>query len=63
MVLGVSTDRNKVFHGREQDSAGWEGVPMYDRSGEEVVFIIVGRGWDLFVCQRVDEFRLPSIWY
>ena len=31
-------------HGREQDSAGWEGVPMYDWSGEEAVFIIVGRG-------------------
>ena len=36
---------------------------MYDCSGEEAVLIIVGRGWDLFVCQRVDEYRLPSIWY
>ena len=53
----------KLCHGREQDSAGWVGVPMYDCSGEEAVVIIIGRGWDLFICQRVDEFRLPSIWY
>ena len=31
--------------------------------GEEAVFIIVGRDGDLFVCQRLDEFRLSSIWY
>ena len=31
---------------------------MYDYSGEKAVFIIVGRGWDLFVCQMVGEFRL-----
>ena len=36
---------------------------MYDCSGEDSIFIKVGRGGDLFVCQRVDEFRLPSIWY
>ena len=53
----------KLCLGREQDSAGWEGVPMNDCSGEEAVFIIVGIGGDLFVCQRLDEFRLPSIWY
>ena len=35
----------------------------YDCTGEEAVFVLVGRGWDLFVCQRVDGFRLPSIWY
>ena len=59
----LANSMTKLCHCREQDSAGWEGVPMYDCLGEEAVFIIVGRGWDLFVCQRVDEFRLPSIWY
>ena len=53
----------KMCHGREQDSAGWDLVPMYDCSGEEAAFIIISRGGDLFVCQRVDQFRLPSIWY
>ena len=48
----------KLWHGREQDSAGWEGISIYDCSGEEAVFIIVGRGGDLLVCQRVDEFSL-----
>ena len=33
----------KLCHGREQDSTDWEGVPMYDCSEEEAVFIIVGR--------------------
>ena len=42
---------------------GGGGISMYNCLGEEAVFIIVGRGWDLFICQRVDEFRLPLIWY
>ena len=46
----------KLCHGREQDSAGWEGIPKYDCWREGAVFIIVGRGGDLFICQRVDEF-------
>ena len=29
---------------------------MYDCLGEEAVFIIVDRGGDLFIRQRVDEF-------
>ena len=50
------------------NSAGWGRKTVqigraFQCSGEEALFIIVGRGWDLFVCQRVDEFRLPSIWY
>ena len=39
----------KLCHGRKQDSAGWEGIPVYDCFREEVVFIIVGRGGDLLV--------------
>ena len=53
----------KLCHSREQDSAGWEGIPMYNCSGDEIVYIIVYRGGVLFICQRVGEFRLPSIWY
>ena len=34
----------KLCHGRKQDSAGWEGIPVHDWSREEAVFIIVGRG-------------------
>ena len=59
----LSNSKTKLYHGREQDSANWEGVPMHDCLGEEAAFIIVGRGGDLFVCQRVEAFRLPSIWY
>ena len=59
----LANSMTKLCHAREQDSAGWEGVPMYYCLGEEAVFILDGRGVDLFVCQRVDEFRLPSIWY
>ena len=34
----------KLCHGRKQESAGWEGISVYDCSREEEVFIIVGRG-------------------
>ena len=50
----LANSMTKLYHGREQDSAGWKGVQMYDCLGEEAVFIIVGRGGELFVCQRVD---------
>ena len=53
----------KLRQGREQDNTGWEGIPVYDSSGEEAVFTVVGRGGDLLVCQRVDAFRLPAIRY
>ena len=46
----LTNSMTKPYHGWEQDSAGWEGVPMYDCSGEEAVFIIVGRGRDLLAC-------------
>ena len=39
----------KLCHGRKQDSAGWEGSPVYDCSREEAVFIIVGRGGGLLI--------------
>ena len=52
----------KLCHGREQDNAGWEGIPVSEAS-RETVFIVVCRGGDLLVCQRVDEFRLPAVRY
>ena len=54
---------SKLCQGKEQDNAGWEGIPVYDSSGEKAVFIVVCRGGDLRVCQRMDEFRLPTISY
>ena len=54
---------NELWQYREQDNAGWEGVPLYDSSGENAVFIVVCRGGDLNVCQRVDKFRFPAIRY
>ena len=45
----------KLCQGREQDNAGWEGIPVYDSSGEKAVFIVVCRGGDLLICQRVDN--------
>ena len=34
---------------------------VYDSSWGKAVFIVVCRGGNLLVCQRVDEFRLPAI--
>ena len=59
----LAHNMTKLWQGREQDNAVWKGVPVYDRSGEKAVFIVVCRGGDLLVCQRVDEFRLPAIRY
>ena len=42
----LANSMTKQCHGREQGSAGWEGFPMYDCSGEDAVFIIVSRGGD-----------------
>ena len=61
-MLHLASNMANLCHGWEQDSAGWEGVPIYGCSREEAVSIIAGRGGDLFICQRVDELRLPSIW-
>ena len=36
---------------------------MYDSSLEIAVFIVVCRGGDLLVCQRVGELRLPVVRY
>ena len=45
----------KLCQGREQDNAGWVGIPVNDSSGEKAVFIVVCRGGDLLVCKRVDD--------
>ena len=59
----LAHNMTKLFQCREQDNAGWEGVPVYDSSGGGAVFIAVYRGGDLHVCKRVGEFRLPAIRY
>ena len=53
----------KLCQGRGLNNAGLEGVPVYECSVKKAIFIVVCRGWDLLVCQRVDAFRLPAIRY
>ena len=53
----------KLCQGREQNNAGWKGIPVYDSAGGKAAFIVVCRDGDLLVCQRVDKFRLPAIRY
>ena len=36
----LANSMTKLCHGREQKSAGWEGVLIYDCSREEAVIII-----------------------
>ena len=38
--------------GREQDNAGWAGVPVYESSRGKPVFIIVCRGGNLLVSEK-----------
>ena len=56
----LANSMTKLCHGREKNSAGWEGVPLYGCSGEEAFFIMVevglclyARGWMHF-----DSLRL-----
>ena len=51
---------SKLGHDRKQDSAGWKGIPVYDCSREEAVFIIVGRGRDLFLFEFLAVNGIPS---
>ena len=41
----------KLCQGRKQWYEGWEGIPMYDCSGKEGVFIVVLECGYLSVCQ------------
>ena len=52
----------KLHRGRRQWYEGWKGIPMYDCSGKEGVFIVVLEYGYLSVCQRVDVSGLPTIW-
>ena len=51
----------KLCQGRKQLYEGWEGIPMYDCSGKEGVFIVVLECGYLSVCQRVDVSGLPTV--
>ena len=52
----------KLCQGSKQWYEGWEGIPMYDCSGKEGVFIVVLECGYLSVCQRVDVSGLPTVW-
>ena len=52
----LANSMTKLCYGRKQEGAGSECVPIYACSGGEAVFVIVGGGKDLFICQRVDAF-------
>ena len=41
----------KLCQGRKQWYEGWEGIPMYDCSGKEAVFIVVLECGYLSVCR------------
>ena len=47
----------KLCQGRKQWYEGWEGIPMYNCSWKEGVFIVVLE----CVCQRVDVSGLPTV--
>ena len=50
---------NKLCQGRNQWYEGWEGIPMYDCSGKEGVFIVVSVGICLYA--SVDMSGLPTV--
>ena len=52
----------KLCQCRKQWYEGWEGIPMYDCSGKEGVFIVVIECGCLSVCQSVDVSGPPTIW-
>ena len=52
----------KLRQGRKQRYEAWEGIPMYDCSRKEGVYIVILKCGYLSVCQRVDVPRLPTVW-
>ena len=44
----------KLCQGRKQWCEGWEGIPMYDCSGKEVVRIVVLECGYLSVCKKCN---------
>ena len=53
----------KLSQGRKRWYEGWGGgIPMYDCSGKEGVFIVVLECGHLSVCQSVDVSGLPTVW-
>ena len=52
----------KLCQDRKQRYEGWEGIPRYDCSRKEDVFIVILGGGCLSVCQRVDVSGLPTVW-
>ena len=50
---------NKLCQGRKQWYEGWEGIPMYDCSGKDGVFIVESVGICLYA--SVDMSGLPTV--
>ena len=53
----------ELCHGGEHANPGGKSIPMYYSSWEKAELAVIGRAADLSVCQRVDEFGLPRVWY
>ena len=43
----LAQSMTKLCQGREQDNAGWDGVPVYDSFWGKAAFIVVCSGGDL----------------
>ena len=52
----------KLCQGRKQWYEDWEGIPMYDCSGKEGVFIVVLECGYLSGCQSMNVSGLPTVW-
>ena len=51
----------KLWRGRKQDSACWEeGIPVYDCSRVEAVFMLVGRDGDQLIFRFLTVKGIPS---
>ena len=58
----INTKSKQDVEGRKQRYEGLEGIPMYDCSRKEGVFIVIFECGYLSVCQRVDVSGLPTVW-
>ena len=53
----------ELCHSGKHNNASGESIPMYYSCGEEAKLVVIGRGRYLSVCQAVNEFGLPVVWY
>ena len=59
----LADSMTELCHLGKHNSASGKSIHMHYTSLEEAELVVIGRGRYLSVCQGVNEFGLPAVWY